>query len=220
MRSYLIAIISGCVFSATAFAFDSDNDKVLDNFDLNPQKKSAFFAKNTITVSQLSGFYSDISVAGRYRFGDDILITGTQFEKLIAPVVVVYQHNNVFNFKPTSISSEGLVFKLDVPKGKYALFIYDQDQKTNEVKVESLLNNAPLIFGDASVTLEKGKPFSLSGIGFNQDSKVVLGPLKITPKFVSNTRLTFEVPNNAAGLQFYIENNALKSNIIRVTSYK
>lgn len=220
MRSYFIAIFTSYVLaSACAYASDSDNDKVFDQYDVSPLLKVKSFAKNTVSVSQLSGIFNGVSVPGLYRFGDEIAITGNQFNVLTNPIIVVYQHNNIFNFLPATKSNDGLSFKLDVPKGKYSLFLYDNDQKTNELKVEPFALDAPLIFGDSAVSLEKGKAFTLSGIGFNQDSKVVLGALKISPKSVTNTRLVFEVPNNAAGLQFYIENNSLRSNIIRVTHY-
>lgn len=208
--AYLLSIFS-------AFALDTDNDKVLDQYDLSPQQKAKSFAKTDAYLVQLSGVYSDSIASGRYRYGDEVIISGNQLSNLANPIIVIYQHNNIFNFLPITNTLDGLSFKLDVPKSKYSLFIYDNDQKTNELKLEPFAANTPLIFGETSVTLEKGKSVSLAGIGFNKDSKVVLGSLKIVPKSFSNTRLVFDVPYNAAGLQLYIENNELKGNIIKVS---
>lgn len=157
MRSYVIAIITGCLFYANAFASDSDNDKVLDTFDLNPSSKVKPFAKGFIQINELGGNFNNVIEKGRYRFGDAITLIGDNFSALNDPVVVVYQHNNVFNFKPSSVSANQLTFNFDVPKGKYALFIYDADSKTNEMKVDAFNNASPLIFGHSEISLNKGQ---------------------------------------------------------------
>lgn len=219
MRSYVIAIITGCLFCANAFASDSDNDKVLDTFDLNPSSKVKPFAKGFIQINELGGNFNNVIEKGRYRFGDAITLIGNNFSALSDPVVVVYQHNNVFNFKPSSVSANQLTFNFDVPKGKYALFVYDADSKTNEMKVDAFNNASPLIFGHSEISLTKGKPFTLNGVGFTKDSKIVIGALKVTPSNITSTQIQFDVPNNAAGLQLYVENASSKSNIVRIVSY-
>lgn len=219
MRSYVIAIITGCLVCANLYASDSDNDKVLDTYDLSPTTKVKPFVKGHVQVNTLGGNFNNTIEIGRYRFGDALTLIGNNFSALISPIVVVYQHNNVFNFKPTSINGDRLTFNFDVPKGKYALFIYDADNKTNEVKVDAFPNSSPLIFGETEIMLTKGKPYTLKGIGFTPDTKVVIGGLKVTPSEITSSELHFNVPVNATGLQLYVETPTLKSNIVRVQSY-
>ncbi|MEM0516619.1 hypothetical protein WCN91_14540 [Pseudoalteromonas sp. YIC-827] len=90
---------------------------------------------------------------GRYRFGDTITLIGDNFSALNDPVVVVYQHNNVFNFKPNSVSANQLTFNFDVPKGKYALFIYDADSKTAAPRVCVPANEVSALIGLLVATL-------------------------------------------------------------------
>jgi hypothetical protein len=201
---------------------DQDNDKIFDAFDQAPNKKVKAMSIEDfpiIQISRVAGHYQNSLEKDRYRVGSVVTITGINLNKMVEPVVVVYNNKNIFNFNAVDVSKKGLSFNLDVPFGEYKVFIYNKGKKSNEIELIPFNKNSPLIFGSTSVILTKGETYTLNGIGFDNQTKVQFGDTTIAPVVVSNTEISFIVPSSTKVRNFAVKNSHGASNSIRVFKY-
>ena len=216
------AIASGSVLSSQTEK-DTDHDKVFDIYDSSPQQKVKTMSIEDLPIIQLSrisGNFNNKIQKGRYRVGDTVTLTGMGIDKIKDPVVVIYDNARSYNVKQVELGNKGISFQLNVPQGKYKLFVYSNDKRTNDLYLEPFAANAPLIFGGTSVILTRGEEYTITGTGFDRDTKVLLGDKTITPLAVSNDSLSFKVPESSSERYLQVRNKFAQSNSIRVFKYK
>lgn len=212
---------SGSVLSSQTEK-DTDHDKVFDIYDSSPQQKVKTMSIEDLPIIQLSrisGNFNNKIVKGRYRIGDTVTLTGMGIDKIKDPVVVIYDNVRSYNVKQIELSNKGISFQLSVPQGKYKLFVYSNDKRTNDLYIEPFAADAPLIFGSTSVILTRGKEYTITGTGFDTDTKVLIGAKTITPLAASNDSLSFKVPESSSEGYLQVRNKFAKSNSIRVFKY-
>lgn len=212
---------SGSVLSSQTEK-DTDHDKVFDIYDSSPEQKAKTMSIEDLPIIQLSrvsGNFNNKLEKGRYRINDTVMISGMGLNQLKEPVVVIYNNQVTYNIKQVELVQKGISFKLKIPKSTYKVFVYSDNQRTNEIDLEPFSANTPLIFGSTSVILNKGKEFTITGTGFDTDTKVKFGDISIKPTRVSNDSLSFKVPKSTNVRDFQVRNKFAQSNSIRVFKY-
>ncbi|KPV95536.1 IPT/TIG domain protein [Pseudoalteromonas sp. P1-9] len=212
---------SGSVISSQTEK-DTDHDKVFDIYDSSPEQKVKTMSIEDlpmIQLSRISGNFNNKIEKGRYRIGDKVTLTGMGIDKIKDPVVVIYDNVRSYNVKQVESGNKGITFQLSVPQGKYKVFVYNNDKRTNDLYLEPFAADAPLIFGSTSVILTKGEEHTITGTGFDTDTKVEFGDISIKPTRVSNDSLSFKVPKSTNVRDFQVRNKLAKSNSIRVFKY-
>lgn len=202
---------------------DTDHDKVFDIYDSSPQQKVKTMSIEDLPIIQLSrisGNFNNKIQKGRYRIGDTVTLTGMGIDKIKDPVVVIYDNVRSYNVKQVELGNKDISFQLNVPQGKYKLFVYSNDKRTNDLYLEPFAANAPLIFGSTSVILTRDEEYTLIGTGFDIDTTVQFGDKTIKPTVISNDSLSFKVPKSTNVRDFQVRNKFEKSNSIRVFKYK
>lgn len=212
---------------------DTDNDGVPDYLDIDDDGDALYDSVDPDRLTAIR-FSDELDVADRliisdirYSYGDDsvenilvpnktITVSGIGFAKETQQNTIALKLTDGSYVLTPVTSSTGDTLTFVMPDVEVTqLFIIRNNTVRSAAKIVSTLaENMPLLFQPKLLAVEVGKRYEFRGLNFTSGSVINAGGVSIQPTNVSNTSISFIVPNEAKSGNWTIFTTTDTSNAI------